>query len=161
MHSAPSVIYPVGRSRNAGRLLLALWVLGVCGVVFASSQSARIDWRDGVLLLCAIVAMVGAWTGIFRTEGRANLIFDGQSWSMSGGINLPTAQAAVMLDLQRLLLVRLSEPLGAMLWIWIERDAMPDLWRDLRRALYSRAIPTETAVRTSDSVSANAHHSSS
>ena len=161
MHSAPSVIYPVGRSRNAECLLLAVWGLGVCAVLFASMQSARIDWRDGILFLCVIVATVAGWTGIFRTSSRANLIFDGQYWSMSGGIHLPTAKAAVVLDLQQLLLVRLREPLGTMHWIWVERKAMPDRWRDLRRALYSRAIPTEAALQTPDSVSANVHHLSS
>ncbi|WP_177142566.1 hypothetical protein [Variovorax sp. YR216] len=127
-------------------------------VVVAAIQSPGIDWRDGMLLLCAIIATVAAWTGVFRTSGCANLIFDGQSWSMSGGIDLPTAQVAVMLDLQQLLLVRLREPLGATRWIWVERDAMPHRWRDLRRALYSRAIPTEAAVSTPESVSADAHH---
>jgi len=160
MHRAPSVIYPVGRSHNAERLLIALWVLGVCAVVFASAQSEGIDWRDGILLLCAIAATVAAWISIFRTSTRANLIFDGQSWSMSGSIDLPTARAAVMLDLQQLLLIRLREPLGAARWVWVERDAMPHQWRDLRRALYSRAIPTETAVGAPDSASVNAHHTS-
>ena len=160
MHSAPSVIYPVGRSRNAGRLLLALWAVGVCTVLSASIQSTRVDWRVGVLLLCAIVATIAACVGIFRTESRANLIFDGQSWSMSGGMEVPTAQAAVMLDLQRLLLVRVKEPLGAARWIWLDRNAMPHLWRDLRRALYSRAILTEVVARGPGSVSSNAHHPS-
>jgi toxin CptA len=160
MHSAPSVIYPVGRSRNAERLLFALWLLGVCAVIVAAIQSAGIDWRDGMLLLCAIIATVAAWTGVFRTSGSANLIFDGQCWSMSGGIELPAAQAAVMLDLQRLLLVRLRGTLGATRWIWVERDAMPGRWRDLRRALYSRAIATDAAVGTPESVSADAHHRS-
>ncbi|MEJ8815356.1 hypothetical protein WKW77_30130 [Variovorax ureilyticus] len=138
--------------------MLALWVLGACAVTAATIQSAGIDWRDGMLLLCAVIATLAAWSGVFRSSGCANLIFDGQSWSMSGGIDLPTAQAAVMLDLQRLLLVRLKEPLGATRWLWVERDAMPHRWRDLRRALYSRAIPADAAVRTPESVSADARH---
>ncbi|SCK60870.1 hypothetical protein VAR608DRAFT_6872 [Variovorax sp. HW608] len=160
MHSAPSVSYPVGRSRYAERLLLALWALGVCAVTMACVQSAGLDWRDGVLLLCAIVASVAAWTGVLRSSCPANLVFDGQCWSMSGGVSVPTAQAAVMLDLQWLLLVRIKEPLGAARWIWVDRTAMPQRWRDLRRALYSRAIPTQAAVKTPESVSANAHHTS-
>ncbi|WP_311733333.1 hypothetical protein [Variovorax sp. Sphag1AA] len=154
------MIYPVGRSRDAERLLIALWVLGICAVIVASVQSAGIDWRDGVLLVCAIIATLAAWTGVFRSSSRANLIFDGQSWSMSGGIDLPTAQAAVMLDLQWLLLIRLREPVGATRWVWVERNAMPQRWRDLRRALYSRAIQTKAKAGIPESAS-DAHHLSS
>lgn len=160
MHSAPSVSYPVGRSRYAERLLLALWALGVCAVTLACVQSAGIDWRDGVLLLCVVVASMAAWTGVLHASDPANLVFDGQTWSMSGGVSLPTAQAAVMLDLQWLLLVRVKAPFGAARWIWVDRTAVPHRWRDLRRALYSRAIPTQAAVKTPESGSANVHHSS-
>ena len=84
MHSAPSVTYPVGRSRGATRILIATWALGAG---------------------CA---------------GLSCYLFDSAGW-------------------RQLLLVRLTQPGRASRWIWIEQRAMPERWRDLRRAVYSRA----------------------
>jgi hypothetical protein len=140
MYGVPSVNYPVGRSRHAERLLLALWLFGLGVAVLAGVQSTGAGWRDGVLLLCVVAAALGARAGRLRS-GPADLVFDGQRWSLSGGA--PMARAAVMLDLQALLLIRLTQPLGAARWIWAERRAMPGRWRDLRRALYARAAPAD------------------
>ena len=161
MHSAPSVNYPVGRSRYAERLLLILWALGVFGVTVACAQAAGFDWRQGILALSSAVAGLAAWTGILRCTDRADLSFDGQHWSISGRAALRTARASVALDLQGLQLVRLSDPARARRWVWVDRQAMPERWRDLRRALYSRAPSPEPTAQNADSMGADVHHSSS
>ncbi|MDL9998408.1 hypothetical protein QTI24_07350 [Variovorax sp. J22P240] len=161
MHSAPSVNYPVGRSRYAERLLLGLWALGVLGVTVACVQAAGFDWRQGILALSAAVAGLAAWTGVLRCTDPADLSFDGQHWSISGHAALRTAQASVVLDLQALLLVHLSEPARARRWVWVDRRAMPERWRDLRRALYSRAPSPEPTAQKADSKGVDVHHSSS
>jgi hypothetical protein len=161
MHSAPSVSYPVGRSRNAERLLLILWGLGVCGVSIACVQSAALGWREGILSLSAIVAGMAAWTGVFRCSAQVDLTFDGQHWTMAGRIPVRTARVSVALDLQFLLLICLTESVRTRRWIWLDRNAMPPRWRDLRRALYSRAVPNDPAARAADSIGANAPYSSS
>ncbi|MDM0077809.1 hypothetical protein QTH90_25600 [Variovorax sp. J2P1-59] len=154
--------YPVGRSRYAERLLLVLWALGVCGVTVACIQAAGFDWRQGILALSAAVAGLAAWTGVLRCADPADLSFDGQHWSISGHSSLRTARASVALDLQSLLLVRLSEPTRARRWVWVDRQAMPERWRDLRRALYSRApSPGPTTPKAAASKAAEVHHSSS
>ncbi|MDM0104764.1 hypothetical protein QTH97_07460 [Variovorax sp. J22R24] len=153
--------YPVGRSRYAERLLLVLWALGVCGVTVACVQAAGFDWRQGVLVLSAGVAGLAAWTGVLRYADPADLSFDGQHWSISGHAALRTARASVALDLQSLLLVRLSEPTRARRWVWVDRQAMPERWRDLRRALYSRAPSAGPIAQKADSKAADVHHSSS
>jgi hypothetical protein len=161
MHSAPSVSYPGGRSRHADRLLLALWLRGAGAVALACVQSAGMGWRGGVLFLCVVVAAVGAWMARFRSTGGTDLVFDGQHWSMSGGVEAPMARASVMLDLQALLLIRLTGAAGRARWVWAERRAMPERWRDLRRALYSRAAPAEPAevmARPPGSASAKAQY---
>ena len=82
MHSAPSVNYPVGRSRYARRLLLILWTLGVGSVTLAWSQSGGFDWRQAMLALSAVVAGVAAWTGLLQSIATGELNFDGLHWSV-------------------------------------------------------------------------------
>jgi len=161
MHSAPSVNYPVGRSRYAERLLLFLWALGVCGVTVACVQADRIDWRHGFLALSAVVAAVAAWTGALRCSDHAELSFDGQDWSLTGSVVLRSARASTALDLQSLLLVCLTEPGRSRHWIWVERPTKPESWRDLRRALYSRAPLAASTALKSNSDAADVHHFSS
>ena len=139
MHSAPSVSYPVGRSRDANRLLVMLWVAGACCASAASFQFGHVGWRQalilGVVILAAMVAR--------RTLGPAlavDLVFDGQDWSLSGMASRKLARIVVLLDLQSLLLVRLEEPSQRARWLWLERRARPERWQDLRRAVHSGAL---------------------
>ncbi|MDM0012647.1 hypothetical protein QTH87_09420 [Variovorax sp. J22P168] len=139
MHSAPSVNYPVGRSRRAERLLMALWALGVASVTAAClADAAALDWRQAMLAASAVVAGVAAWTGVLRSSAAAELGFDGHAWSMSGEASRRNAGVCVALDLQSLMLVRLVGPGRAAHWIWLDREALPERWLDLRRALYAR-----------------------
>jgi hypothetical protein len=143
MHSAPSVNYPVGRSRYARRLLISLWALGVASVTLASVQADGFDWRQAMLALSAVVAGAAAWTGLLQSAAPGELAFDGRHWSMSGGVPLRSARASVALDLQSLLLVRLDEPALSRRWVWVDREAMPERWLDLRRALHARVAPAD------------------
>jgi hypothetical protein len=158
MHSAPSVNYPVGRSRYAERLLLVLWALGACGVTVACVQADLIDWRHGILALSAGAAGIAAWTGVLRYADPADLSFDGQLWSLTGRIALRSARASAALDLQSLLLVCLVEPGRSRRWVWVDRRAKPESWRDLRRALYSRAPLAAPIDRKPNSDSGDVHH---
>jgi toxin CptA len=154
MHSAPSVNYPVGRSRYARRLLVSVWALGVGCVTLASLQAGGLDWRQAVLALSAIVAGAAAWTGMLQSAAPGELDFDGRHWSISGGSTpLRTARASVALDLQSLILVRLDEPTRPRRWVWVDRQAMPARWRDLRRALHSRVLPSDAGTHA-----ATVHH---
>jgi len=162
MHSAPWVSYPVGRTRNAERILLISWGIGFCAVSIACLGSPSIGWREGLLLLTALGAGLMAWVGAVRHSASADLIFDGQHWTVSGEAQIQTARASVALDLQFLLLVCLSSQSGrTRRWIWLDRNAMPARWRDLRRALYSRAAPVDPSGRAPSSIAANALKSSS
>lgn len=154
MHSAPSVNYPVGRSRYARRLLALLWALGMGSIMLAWAQSSGgLDWRQAMLALSAVVASVAAWTGLMQSAAPGALDFDGQHWSMSGGTPLRGARAHVVLDLQSLLLVRLDAPARAARWVWLDSQAVPERWRDLRRALHSRALPAAASTNA-----ATVHH---
>lgn len=140
MYSAPSVNYPVGRSHNAERLLLTLWAVGACCAVASCWRFGGADWRQGVLVLSVVMSGALAWIGSVRSAAVANLGFDGQHWSLREPAGAPgTVRANVALDLQSLLLIRLTAPGRSPRWVWLEQRAMPERWRDLRRALYSRA----------------------
>jgi hypothetical protein len=68
------------------------------------------------------------------------LHWDGESWQASFVGLTVTGRVSVHLDLQRQLWLKLhgtAPPSDH--WLWLERDANPPAWRDLRRAVYSRA----------------------
>ncbi|MDM0114308.1 hypothetical protein QTI66_19295 [Variovorax sp. J22R133] len=147
MHNAPSVTYPVGRSRNAIRLVLGLWLLGACGVCAwcwgQSAMTADAWCKPAALLGALMMAAWGAWRSVRLGEGLS-LHWDGQHWSAEAGASLRAARATVHLDFQSLMLVRLAEPDRNSVWVWLERAAMPQRWLDVRRALHAQVSMSET-----------------
>ena len=141
MHGAPSVSYPVGRSRIPARLLVLLWMCGACCAAAACIALKKADWRTGLLLLAVVGAGVAAWRGSSHRGVPGVLKFDGSSWSIDAGAGLWAAQARVALDAQAWLLVRMAATGRPGHWIWLERRTMPERWQDLRRAIYSRPVP--------------------
>ena len=144
MHGAPSVSFPVGRSRFAGHLLMIIWTAGAgcAGVVCYQSQST--GWRNAVLL--AAVVVVGAAAGLaWQRERGGELHFDGQNWRFAGAGPVDAARLQPALDLQSLMLVRLAAPGQRPRWCWLECRSAPHRWLDLRRAVYSRAPSADRA----------------
>jgi toxin CptA len=140
MHSAPSVTYPVGRSRGATRILVVLWALGACCAGASCYLIDSVGWRQLLLVLSVVFSGVAAGFGL-RRDGAGVLHFDGLHWSLGGADasrSVHAARALVALDFQSLMLLRLSEPGRARRWVWVEQRAMPERWRDVRRAVYSR-----------------------
>ncbi|MCJ0764302.1 hypothetical protein [Variovorax terrae] len=139
MHSAPSVTYPVGRSRWAGRLALALWLAGAGAAALWLLQPGAAGWRQA-LALAAVLAAGAAALQAWRTAPQGELHWDGRQWlwSRRGGPQQP-GLVTVHLDLQRCLLLRLQILDGRVRWLWLEPSFQPGRWNDLRRAVYSRA----------------------
>ena len=142
---APSVQYPLWRSRVLGALLLALLFTGAgVAVAWVSSGARDAVVSAAVALGLWLLAAAGAahfWWG----QPRGVLQFDGQAWtlgqtakSFSGPLAL-SVPPEVLLDLQVHLWVRIV-PIGhSAQWLWLERSSQPERWMDLRRAVYSRA----------------------
>jgi hypothetical protein len=139
MHDAPSVSYPVGRSRWAGALAAASWLAGLAGTLLWSAQPQAVSWR--LVLAWSAVTAAGAiplrtW---WRTP-RGLLAWDGAGWTWApDGAGAETGELQVALDFQHLLLLHWRAG-GARRWLWLER-AGGEGWDELRRAVYSRARP--------------------
>jgi toxin CptA len=143
-YNAPSVLYPLGRSRFLGGLLLVGWLIAAGVTLWWWQASAVADWRP--LLGCA-ASLLAAWamaTG-WRRSPAGRLQWDGQRWRWESSVyrtGTALEPPAVVLDVQFALLLRLDNQAGAVWWLWAERSALPARWLDLRRAVYAKHRPT-------------------
>ncbi|MEO5660277.1 MAG: hypothetical protein ABIQ90_10855 [Polaromonas sp.] len=138
-HNAPPVVYPLGRSRYLGQLLLGLWLAGLFSVLLWWYLTRHLDWRialAGLSALFAGLAVRSSWLSL----PSGQLAWDGEIWRWeSAGYQAGVAEHAVSViaDFQSSLLLRLENQAHASLWLWLEQSAMPERWLDLRRAVYS------------------------
>src|SRR5262245_43621400 len=101
MHAAPSVNYPVGRSRFAGALLAGLWATALAALLAWHWQAAAPAWQRlaGFALLAACGALAG-WG--WRRAPAGTLGWTGAGWLWNGR----PGRLALALDLQSRLLLR-------------------------------------------------------
>jgi toxin CptA len=134
MHNAPSVSYPVGRSRFALAFIAVAWLAGAAGLLAWALQVAptplQVLVATAAMLVPGAVAMLG-----WLHSAKGVIAWNGEGWTWSGAE--PGTPEAV-LDLQRVMLLRWSAAPRTR-WFWLERSSHPALWDDLRRAVYSRA----------------------
>ena len=123
-----------------------MWACGAAAVLLACVQAPGLGWRSGLLLLSAAVAAAAVRRGLARQGEAAVLDFDGRLWSLGGRAARRSAVARVSLDLQSLLLVSLDEPGRPARWLWLDRQASPACWDDLRRALHARPVADAPAA---------------
>lgn len=145
MRSAPSVDCPVGRSRFAGWLALALWSAGVLLALHVCMSADRIGWRQGLLLAGVLIGGAAAAHGWwFVAQGR--LRWDGWGWFWSDGVRTERAgRLSVALDLQRCMLLRFRADDGAVCWLWIESRRAAGCWHELRCAAHARVVAASVA----------------
>jgi hypothetical protein len=140
--NAPSVSYPVGRSRFWGVVLTSL----ALGVTLTGAWMAATLPPKAWLPLAGAGLVWMAWaarnerhqpTGLLRFNGAP-----GQGgawrWVLNGsaeGLELDAVQPA--LDLQSRMLLRLKGAACVPVWVWVERARAPADWLALRRALAS------------------------
>ena len=140
LHSAPSVLYPLGRSRFLGCWLLLTWLIAAGVNVWWFLATAAADWRP--LLGCGAL-LVSAWvmTTGWRHSPVGLLQWDGQCWRWSSSVyrsGTALEPPVVVLDVQFALLLRLDNLAGAVWWLWAEQSASPVRWLDLRRAVHAK-----------------------
>jgi len=141
MHNAPSVTYPVGRSRKARSIEMSLLAAGACAVVLFALQVQGAGWHKAALALSWGAALAATLLAR-RRPAVAQARWDAPLWTLGGSrgeIILGAAQAHVHLDLQWLLLAQLTDASGASRWLWFDRAADPSRWLAVRRALYAQS----------------------
>ena len=136
MHGAPSVSYPVGRSRFQAALLLALGIGGVFSGLLWRDPTGLSSWRQFVFYSVFTAAWLGA-AHAWRHSPAGSLRWDGQAWNWMTGQIKPCGVPEVHLDLQFCLLVTVVLEGGKRLWLWPERRADELRWTALRRAVFS------------------------
>jgi toxin CptA len=139
MHNAPSVSYPVGRSRFSAGVLLLIWLVAAVAIARWWAQVQAPGWRVGaaaLLLVCA--GLWAAWNWAHSPVG--SLAWNGAAWNWASRQASEEGEPEVSLDLQRWLLLRWSSD-QRIRWFWVERGRGVERWDDLRRAVYSRASP--------------------
>ena len=153
MRNAPSVSFPVGRSRFEGALLLALGLSG--GAVL-------LLWAHQAVVSAIWLAGVGAawWVGgvwarrrwraspIGRLQWREGAWFFAALDSPHSGDPAALPQLRVALDLQQVLLLEL--PGFAPRWLWLARRDDPQNWNALRRAVHASPVPARDAAWVAD-----------
>ncbi|MDM7941529.1 MAG: hypothetical protein QUV35_02755 [Hydrogenophaga sp.] len=157
MQSAPSVVYPVGRSAfQAGLLLfLGLATATTLALYLYTSNAPASPARHTVVpvlgalgwlfwVACACRSWSRSPEGALHWEpvrGSEEPGASGWSWAEvpQGG---PVALSGVerVLDLQDRILIRFHLPGAGHRWVWVERRCLPARWADFRRALMSSRI---------------------
>jgi len=147
MHSAPSVTYPVGRSRFAGFAMAGLWLVAAA-VVFAWWLQTQAP-QGRTFVACLLVTVSGGLAAVtWAKSSVGSMAWDGDKWSLSA-VQAPSGGAvAVALDLQQWILLQWQAEAGSR-WLWVERRAKPERWDDMRRAVYSRARPQAPSAAAS------------
>lgn len=139
MHNAPPVVYPLGRSSFQARLLMGVWLAGVAVSVLCAFLAPALGWRLW-LMAFAVLAVGGAAAWDWKKSPLGQLHWDARGWhweSLAYQSGTPVGRLSVVLDFQRVLLLRLENQDHARLWLWAERKALPERWLDLRRAVYA------------------------
>lgn len=143
---APAVLYPVRRSVALGATLVVLLLAGAAVLWSWLAQGAMLSWATastaaGVWLVAATGA-VHFWCQQFVGALR----WDGQGWILEGDgpekiFRALSVPPEVLLDLQAQLWVCVSPWGHRRTWLCLERASQPERWLDIRRAVYSRAVP--------------------
>lgn len=139
-YKAPPVVYPVGRSRWAAGTMVLGWA-AAAGVTLAWTWAAgpgdsAPTWGWASLLAAGWV-LVWHW----RSAPTGQLSWDGQDWlwvSRAYPVGTALLRPRIVIDLQSVIVVRLSNPAGAALTLWLDAGQAPSIWLDLRRAIHAR-----------------------
>jgi hypothetical protein len=140
MRAAPPVSYLLGKPRWLYALLTLLLLMTVSLMVAVAvlQPGQHLVVAMGLLLLPAV------WMAIHtELSTGAQLRWDGEHWHLTAHGQRVSGQLHLVHDFQRVLLLRWSPPFfGAdpvSTWLWIEQNANPVIWKDVRRAVYWNA----------------------
>jgi hypothetical protein len=135
MHRAPAVSWDVRPTRVRGR---ALVVLAVCGALTIGAFLMMQPWNGRVVMLLLALLSGTLFAVLVQSKSqRGTLQWDGEQWHWSALQHQVIRQLSCVLDLQRVLLLRLRDASGKTHWLWLQSDASDSRWLALRRAIVS------------------------
>lgn len=118
--------------------MLCAWMSAVALVV---AWAVHVPAHPQRQLLCG--GLLALWAVLAWREQRqavtGQLQWDGASWWFVRPGASQEVEPAVILDLQRVLLLRIEAAGARVHWCWLEAGSDRSHWLALRRALYSRA----------------------
>lgn len=133
MHQAPSVSYATGKSRwHLGSILL-IWSLGHAAFLLLLHTQPWLEWKI-VGLVCVSLAGVPALLA-WKNVVPGVLRWDGQCWHWSGFLDTSPCHVDLVVDLQQVILLRLSAAPAQRTWLWLSADVAGFQWIALRRAV--------------------------
>ena len=149
MHRAPAVNFSVQRSRWHARFIIALFVLALAACVLFAVERAALDASTAGFALAVLVATAFAFSA-WHNSPQGSLRWDGQQWYWSGfATNLP-CRLTLLMDFQRVVVVRLVAEDHAPLCLWLEASVGDASWRPLRRAIVSSQANVGTPGRKAE-----------
>jgi hypothetical protein len=130
-----------GFAPSAVGLIAGLWCAGALAVFYG------LPWQSDVLAIGGVALLFSAWAASGEAWPREKVILD---WSAQGwhctlaSRHMPQPPVActptVVLDLQRLLLVRVQNVCGGVCWLWCQREEAKQ-WHRFRCALFATRQP--------------------
>ena len=133
MHRPPAASHSVPRSRWHLVCIVSIWMMAAVASAGHWQSAAGLESKIAVLLVLSIFGLWALKDWFYTQQGR--LRWDGQQWLWSGFGDVPVQKLFVVLDFQRLILVKLqANPLGAR-WIWLDAPKRDRQWLAMRRAI--------------------------
>lgn len=133
MHRPPAVTHHVDRSRGCAVLFAALSLMGIAANAWLISSFATV--AQGLLCSSVTFAAVGLAFWSWKTSPIGRLQWDGQHWHWSEFLDVPVQRVTLVLDFQRLILVKILNGRGLTRWVWLESRSPDAHWLAVRRAV--------------------------
>ncbi len=143
MHSAPAVVFPVGRSH------FEAWSIGA---LISCECFAWVLWSSSVAVIGEFQISAGALVVVFSVwllmswwqtpQGR--LSWDGMNWALYLKGQTTSVNPELVFDLQFVMLLRLGvHESSRACWVWLERSSNSLRWFALRRAVHQPPVRPE------------------
>lgn len=137
MHRPPAVSIQVERSRWHLGFILTCSLLCALNLAFWMQVQNSNPSRFFVFALVGIALALALRVWWSTPTGR--LGWDGESWFWSGVGDVALKHLSMVVDLQRLVLVRIRGEDGLSTWLWLETRRFDTRWFAVRRALVAGA----------------------
>ncbi len=137
MHRAPSINFPVTRSRWQLRFIALLSLLAMAALWAFVREQGALDARILTLATAIVASSAAAFVG-WQKSAVGSLRWDGQHWYWSGFSASQACHLSLLVDFQSVLLVSLVADTRAVpLRLWLEMPPGNVSWKPLRRAIIS------------------------